>query len=288
MSRLYTPITHEMLPKVRDRYPALYYEHAKIEVDDSSIKIIQAGEGVLRVPAATISTIMLGPGTSVTHEAVKVLAKANCMVCWVAEDSLAFHSYGISPNHDMRGAHFQVRHSVDQKKRTEIARRMYSFRFPDDNVKGKTIQQLMGMEGSRVRAFYDECSNRHCVDWRGRRYTVGGAIKDEITNRCLTACNQALYALCNSAILHSGYLPQIGFVHTSGATPFTYDVADLYKTRVSVEAAFKATSLMRGQYDRRLLMGTFIEQLIGAKVLGSITDDIGKVLGRDISGSPDC
>ena len=287
MPRLYAPITHEMLPKVRDRFPALYYEHSRIEVDDSSIKIITASEGVLRLPASTLSTLLLGPGTSISHEAIKVLAQACCMVCWVGSDSMAFYSYGISPVHDMRGAQFQVRHSVDQKKRTEVVRRMYQFRFPDENVKGKTIPQMMGMEGVRVRKCYEESAQRHLVDWRGRRYSVGSFGNDELTNRCLTACNQALYALCNSAILHAGYLPQIGFVHTGGATPFTYDVADLYKTRVSVEAAFGASIEMKGVYDRAVLMRAFLERVLKEKVLEGIVDDIGKVLGRSLNGSAD-
>ena len=75
MARLYAPITHEMLPKVRDRFPALYYEHSRIEVDDSSIKIITASEGILRLPASTLNTLLLGPGTSISHEAIKCCHK---------------------------------------------------------------------------------------------------------------------------------------------------------------------------------------------------------------------
>ena len=77
------------LPLLRDRYPFIYLEHGRLEVDDSSIKWISADREVFRIPAATISTLLLGPGTSVTHEAIKVLAETNYTICWVGEDTIS-------------------------------------------------------------------------------------------------------------------------------------------------------------------------------------------------------
>ena len=88
--RLFVKITRESLPKVKDKYPFLYLERGRLEVDDSSIKWIDADNNVVRLPVATINTLLLGPGTSVTHEAVKTAAAANCSICWVREDSLLF------------------------------------------------------------------------------------------------------------------------------------------------------------------------------------------------------
>ncbi len=40
-----------------------------------------------------------------------------------------------------------------------------------------------------------------------------------------------------------GYLPQIGFIHTAGALPFVYDIADIYKPLITLPAAFETIGL---------------------------------------------
>lgn len=87
-NRLIIKVTHDTLPQIKDRYPFLYLERGRLEIDDSSVKWLDSSGEVIRLPIATITTLLLGPGTSVTHEAIKVLAAANCNVCWVGEDSL--------------------------------------------------------------------------------------------------------------------------------------------------------------------------------------------------------
>jgi len=96
------------LPKIRERYPFLYFKHGRLEVDDSSIKWISADREVIRIPAATVMTILLGPGTTVTHEAVKVLATLNTTLCWVGEDSLMFYAVGQTPSADTRNLKRQL------------------------------------------------------------------------------------------------------------------------------------------------------------------------------------
>ena len=95
--RLFIPITRETLPRVSDKYPFLYLERGRLEIDDSSLKWIDAEGNRVRLPVATIAAILLGPGTSVTHEAVKTAAAANCSLCWVGEDSLLFYAAGHAP-----------------------------------------------------------------------------------------------------------------------------------------------------------------------------------------------
>ena len=70
--RLFIPITRETLPRVSDKYPFIYLERGRLEIDDSSIKWIDADGNRVRLPIATINALLLGPGTSVTHEAIKV------------------------------------------------------------------------------------------------------------------------------------------------------------------------------------------------------------------------
>ncbi|MFQ9492765.1 MAG: hypothetical protein ACLR0N_18960 [Bilophila wadsworthia] len=95
--RLFIPITRETLPRVSDKYPFIYLERGRLEIDDSSIKWIDADGNRVRLPIATINALLLGPGTSVTHEAIKIASAANCAICWVGEDSLLFYASGVVP-----------------------------------------------------------------------------------------------------------------------------------------------------------------------------------------------
>ena len=143
--RLFVKITRENLPQVKDRYPFIYLERGRLEVDDSSVKWIDCDANVVRIPCATINTLLLGPGTTITHEAVKVLATSNCVVAWVGEDSLLFYAVGQSPTSDSRNMRKQMLLAADPKKAEDTARRMYAKRFPEAELFGKNIKEMMGM-----------------------------------------------------------------------------------------------------------------------------------------------
>ncbi len=220
------------LPKIRDRYPFIYLEHGRIEVDDSSIKWISASGEVIRLPAATIMTLLLGPGTSVTHEAVKVLATLNTTVCWVGEDSLMFYAVGQTPTSDTRNLRKQLALAADPEKSLRIARSMFLYRFPETGVKHKNLQELMVMEGGRVRSLYESLAEKYLVAWRGRSYKPGSFELSDMTNQLITGCNAALYALISSILYALGLSPKVGFVHSGSPLPFVYDIADLYKAEL--------------------------------------------------------
>lgn len=138
-NRLLIKITKDTLPFVKDRYPFIYLERGRLEIDDSSVKWIDSDCNVVRLPIATISTILMGPGTSVTHEAIKVLSQANTLLCWVGEDGLLFYSTGVSPTSNTRNVRLQANLSSRIKTRTEVARRMFCERFDDIDVSSCTI-----------------------------------------------------------------------------------------------------------------------------------------------------
>lgn len=102
VKRLFIRITRETLPRIADKYPFLYLERGRLEVDDSSVRWIDCSKNCVRIPVATIACLLLGPGTTVTHEAVKTASAANCMLCWTGEDSLLFYAAGFSPTADTR------------------------------------------------------------------------------------------------------------------------------------------------------------------------------------------
>ncbi len=278
-NRLFIKITREILPQVKDKYPFIYLEHGRVEIDDSSIKWISADGEVIRIPAAMLSVIFLGPGTSITHEAVKVLASSNCRVCWVGEDSLRFYAFGETPTADTKNIKKQIRLASDKKRSLEIARKLFSMRFPDNDVSNKTLKELMGMEGYRIRNLYELKAQEYKVGWKGRRYVPGQLELSDVTNKYLTICNAMLYGILSSVIWALGYTPHVGFIHSGSPLPFVYDMADIYKADICIDTAFYLTKEYYGQYDRSAAIEEFRRRAIEMNLLKQIVKDIDSILG---------
>lgn len=193
----------------------------------------------MRMPAAYVAALMLGPGTRVTHAAMRLLSDSGTAVSWVGESGVRMYAAGLGPS---RGGEVALRqaHLVSRvPDRLRVARQMYGMRFPDEDVRSATMQQLRGYEGSRVKRIYREHSVRTGVKWSRRSYRSGDAFAagDDI-NRALSAAHVCLYAVCHAAIVGIGAVPALGFVHTGSAVSFVLDMADLYKADYSIPVAF--------------------------------------------------
>jgi len=279
-TRLLIKVTRENLPQVKDKYPFLYLERGRLEIDDSSVKWIDCDCNVIRLPIATVNTLLLGPGTSITHEAVKVMAAANCSVCWVGEDSLLFYAVGQSPTADSRNMRTQMMLAADEKKSVEVARRMFARRFSTAELVGKSLKEMMGMEGYRVRQVYEEKAVQYNVGWKGRCYQPGKFEMGDITNQILTSVNAALYGILTSAVYSMGYSPHIGFIHSGSPLPFVYDLADLYKEYLCIDLAFFLTLEMAGKYNKSKVLSEFRKRVIERDLLAQVGPDIQAVLER--------
>ena len=250
----------ETLASAKDRWTPIYLEHGRLEVDDASVKWISASGVLCRLPVATLSALILGPGTTITHAAVKACAESNTPICWTGEESMRFYAFGLTPNHtnDMPRLHAEV--WADKRRRTQIARAMFLMRFPGMNVEERSVKELRGMEGIRVRALYSEQGLKYGVTWKGRNYDRQDWDTADGINRALSSANASLYALCAAVITSLGYLPSLGFVHDAGTLPFVYDVADLYKHLTSIPAAFLA--VREDPNDSGELVRKFLKQRI--------------------------
>ncbi len=277
--RIIIKTTLSDLPKIRERYPFLYLEHGRLEIDDSSVKWISADREVFRLPAAAISTLLLGPGTSITHEAVKILASLNTTVCWVGEDSLMFYAVGQSPTANTRNLKKQLELANDPEKSLNVAKKMFLQRFPDVNLRSKKLKDLMAMEGARVQTLYAQLAQKYLVSWQGRSYKPGVFECSDLTNKLITACNSALYALVSSVIYSLGLSPHVGFVHSGSPLPFVYDVADLYKEELVFDLAFSLTHELAGMYDRKISLERFRERVIEFDLMRKCPEDILNLLG---------
>lgn len=229
------------LARYSDSLSQVYLEHAVIEREDHSIAAFTP-EGRITLPAANLSCVILGPGTRITHAAVKVLADCGSVVVWTGAEGLQFYACGQSKTRLSRGIELQAHHWADPNRRLQVVRRMYEVRFPDPLPAGLTLQQIRGKEGVRVRETYQKLARDYGVSWNGRRYERSNWEESDPINKALSAANAALYAIVLAGLHSLGYSPSLGFIHTGKQLSFVYDVADLVKTETSLPAAFQAVS----------------------------------------------
>ena len=247
------------------------------------MKWIGADRTVLRIPVATVSVLLLGPGTTVTHAAVKTCGECNTPICWIGEDGMKFYAVGVEPTHDNHQALHQASVHANKKKREEVARRMFRMRFIDQEVTGNSIQTLRGIEGRRVKELYAGLGEKYGVSWKGRNYDPADFTLSDKINKAVSAANHALYALTLSVVCSLGYLPQLGFIHSSGRLPFVYDIADIYKPETSLEAAFQTVGIHpdAGIKDVIARLKFHLEE---QKVMRRMPEDIERLLTFDASG----
>lgn len=283
-SRLFIKVTRDTLPQVKNRYPFVYLERGRLEIDDSSVKWIDYENNIVRLPIATLNCLLLGPGTSVTHEAIKVMAAANCMVCWTGEDTMLFYAVGLTPTADTRNFRRQMALAANENKAVEVARRMFARRFPAAELAGKTLKEMIGMEGYRVRDLYAQKAEQYQVGWKGREFVPGKFEVSDLTNQVLTATNAALYGILAAAVHGLGYSPHIGFIHSGSPLPFVYDLADLYKEHLCIDLAFAQTLKMAGRYNKYKVAEAFRNRVIEMDLLACISSDIEEMLGGKNAG----
>lgn len=267
----------ESLPPVRQRWVPLYLEHGRLEVDDASVKWIGADYTIIRIPVASLSGLLLGPGTTVTHAAIKACAETNTPVCWIGVDGFHFYATGVVTTHDNANARLHASAFASRTKRAEIARRMFARRFPGVDVSRKSLDELRGMEGQRIRNLYAELGLRFGVTWRGRRYDPNNwDVADDI-NKAISVANSALYALCTSVICSLGFIPSLGFIHSDHPLAFVFDIADLYKHETSFLAAFQTLGA-NPQADEKDVLTVLNSLLQQARLLARIPEDIKELL----------
>ncbi len=272
------------LHRVEDRLSTLYAERCHIDREDNAVVLVNKDRTV-RLPAAHVASLLLGPGTRITHGAVRLLADSGTALCWVGERGVRMYASGLGPS---RGAELLMRQAylvTRAKERLDVARRMYAMRFPEEDVSTATMQQLRGKEGARIKKTYRAESTRAGVPWNGRLYKPGDpfAAGDDI-NRLLSAGHSCLYGISHAAIVGLGASPALGFVHTGGATSFVLDIADLYKAEFTIPLAFNLAA--RGHTDERSARTAFRDAVADGHLMSRIVRDIKDLIlghGREIS-----
>jgi CRISPR-associated protein Cas1 len=265
------------LPKLRDSLSYLYLEHGRVEQKYRGVEFVDEKGGQMLVPAAALAVLLLGPGTTITHAAVKALADNGCLILWTGEDGTRLYAQGSGETRKAYHLLHQARLAGDPQKRLQVIRRMYQARFSEPLEPTLTLEQIRGLEGARVRLAYARASREYGVPWQGRCYDRQNWGGGDPVNRALSAANALLNGLCHAAIVSGGYSPALGFIHTGKQLSFVYDIADLYKGEITIPLAFRVVAESASQLETRVRQACR-EAFRSNRLLDRILPDIDRIL----------
>lgn len=271
------------LSRVTDRITFLYLEHAIVHRDSNAITV-RDERGVIHVPAATVASVMLGPGTSISHQAMMLLADSGACTVWMGEQGVRYYAHGRPLARTSRLLEAQARLVVNQSSRLRVARQMYAMRFPSEDCEHLTMQQLRGREGARVRRLYREHAADYGVDWKSRQYRPDDFTASDELNMALSAATACLYGVVHAVVVALGCSPALGFVHTGHDRSFVFDIADLYKMEIAVPVAFKVTADGSEDIPADVRRG-MRDAMYSAGLLARCAQDLHRLLGS--SGEED-
>jgi len=266
----------QILPRLSDSISYLYLDQVVIHRNQNTVEAIDQ-DGRIPIPVASLNVLMLGPGVSISHAAMNILAKNGCSVAWVGEDMTRFYAHGMGETYKAYKVMRQAQLVSDPEKRKQVVIAMYQKRFDIKLDSGLSLPQIRGMEGVRVRRCYKQWSEKSNVEWTGRSYDFKAWGGDPI-NRALSVANSILNAVCTAVIVAAGYSTALGFIHQGRQYSFVYDIADLYKTEVTIPVAFQTVGEAGVEVEARV-RAAVREKLREIRLLNRILPDIEELLG---------
>ncbi|WP_258175537.1 type I-E CRISPR-associated endonuclease Cas1e [Bifidobacterium callitrichos] len=273
------------LVRAEDRLSFAYFEHCVINRDDNAITVSDV-TGTIHVPAATLSVLMLGPGSTVSHQAMTMIGENGATVIWVGERGVRMYAFGKPLTHSAVLLQNQAALVSNTRSRLSVARAMYQIRFPGEDVSRLTMQQLRGREGARVRRVYRECSARTGVEWDKRTYDHDDFDAGTEINKALSAAHTCLYGIAHAVIVALGCSPGLGFVHVGHEKSFVYDIADLYKAELSIPVAFD-TAAMKPDDIGSAVRHAMRDAVYDLSIMKRMTRDIRMLFNGDDGGNAD-
>ena len=250
----------------------LYLEHCTLERQDGAITVTDEN-GVVHIPAAAISVLLLGPGTRVTHRAMELMGDTGVGAVWVGEHGVRYYAHGRPLTTRANLLIRQAELVSNTRKHLDVVRKMYQLRFPDENVAHLTMQQLRGREGSRVRNVYRAYAKETGVAWNGRVYNPDDFSSGDAVNQALSAGHACLYGLAHAVIVALGCAPGLGFIHVGHERSFVYDIADLYKSEITIPIAFQ-TAAEAPEDLPAIVRRRVRDAMVSARILERMVHDI--------------
>ena len=224
---------------IKERLSILFIDRGKLDVLDGAFVVPDKNGVRTHIPVGGVACLMLEPGTRTSHAAVALAARVGTLLVWVGEAGGRLYSSGQPGGARADRLLYQAKLALDDSLRLKIVRKMYALRFGEEPPQRRSIEQLRGIEGARVRETYKLIAAKYGVEWKSRNYNTSDWDKGDLPNRCLSAATSCLYGVTEAAVLAAGYAPAIGFIHTGKPLSFVYDVSDVYKFETVVPLAFR-------------------------------------------------
>jgi len=233
--------------QIKERLSLLFLEKGQLDVQDGAFVLMDVNGVRTHIPVGGVACLMLEPGSRVSHAAVVLASRAGTLLVWVGEAGVRLYSAGQPGGARSDKLLYQASLALDSTARLNVVRKMFFLRFGENPPEKRSIEQLRGLEGVRVRKTYEYMAVKYRVKWTGRRYDPKTWGAGDLANRCLSSATACLYGVTEAAVLASGYAPAIGFLHTGKPRSFVYDIADIFKFQTVVPVAFAIAA--RGSSD---------------------------------------
>jgi len=219
-------------------------------VKDGAFVVVDEVNGERKhIPVGSVACIMLEPGTRISHAAVKLAATTGTLLIWVGEAGVRLYSSGQPGGARSDKLLYQAKLALDESLRLKVVHKMFEMRFGEKPPERRSVDQLRGIEGIRVKKIYELMAKQYHVKWQGRRYDPKDWSAGDVANRCVSAATSCLYGVTEAAILAAGYAPAVGFLHSGKPLSFVYDIADIFKFETVVPVAFKIAAKNPAQPD---------------------------------------
>jgi CRISPR-associated protein Cas1 len=224
---------------MKERVSLVFIERGEIDVLDGAFVVVDQTGIRTHIPVGSIACIMLEPGTRVSHRAAALAARVGTLLVWVGEAGVRLYASGQPGGARSDRLLYQAKLALDDDARLKVVRKMYELRFGEKPPERRSVQQLRGIEGARVRKLYELLAKRYGVPWKHRNYDADEWGSGDVPNRCMGSATACLYGITEAAVLAAGYAPAVGFIHTGKPLSFVYDIADLVKFDSVVPVAFQ-------------------------------------------------
>lgn len=253
----------------------IFVSRGQIDVKDGAFVVIDKNGVRKHIPVGSVACIMLEPGTRVSHAATKLAAAVGTLLVWVGEAGVRLYASGQPGGARSDRLLYQAKLALDDDLRLKVVKKMYQIRFGEDAPERRSVDQLRGIEGARVRKTYQLLAKKYGVEWKGRRYDPKDWGKGDVPNQCVSAATSCLYGITEAAVLAAGYAPAVGFIHTGKPLSFVYDIADIFKFESVVPIAFKIAATSPTNPDRQVRIAcrdAFREQKTLKKLIPTIEE----------------
>lgn len=237
---------------MKDRISMIFIQYGQIDVLDGAFVVIDQTGVRTHIPVGSVACLMLEPGTRVSHAAIKLASTVGTLLVWVGEAGVRLYASGQPGGARSDRLLYQASLALDDNLRLKVVRKMYALRFGEEPPQRRSVEQLRGIEGARVRETYKLLAKQYGVNWRGRNYDASDWEKGDIANQCLSAATACLYGITEAAVLAAGYAPAVGFIHTGKPLSFVYDIADIFKFETVVPMAFRIAARNPSKPDREV------------------------------------